>query len=53
LGYKWDTKRRTSKVKWKDVDKPKFFYELICVLAIVAMIIYSIYTGTAPDNTGF
>lgn len=50
MGRKWVTKRRTSKAK---DDIPKLLYGLTCAAIVIAAIIYSIVTGTAPDNSGF
>lgn len=52
MGNKWVTKRTKLKDKWNE-DPAKVMYEVVCVLLIVAAIIYSVITGTAPDNSGF
>jgi hypothetical protein len=50
LGRRWVTKRKTLKA---ERDIPKLVYELVCVLLVIAAIIYAVVTGTAPDNSGF
>lgn len=50
MGRKWGTRKKTSKA---DVDMPKLIYGIVCVGIVIWMIIYSVMTGTAPDNNGF
>ncbi len=44
---KWATRRKTSK------NKPQLIYESIAAALVVGMLIYSIVTGTLPENLGF
>jgi hypothetical protein len=48
LGRKWVTRKKTSKA-----DVPELIYGIVCVALILWMIIYSVVTGTAPENNGF
>lgn len=47
LARKWATRKKMSD------DPAKFIYEVVVCVLIVIAIIYSVATGTAPENTGF
>lgn len=47
---KWATRRKKSD---EPRDWPKLSYELICVILVVAALIYAMINGAGVENSGF